>query len=163
MKNSYWLVMSVVIIVFDQWSKVTAEAWLKLQPQYTDVVIPGYLKWQLAYNEGASFGIGSGMRWFFVTMGIVISVGIIVWLSKNSRTHRFLGFGLALVLAGALGNVWDRIMLGHVIDFINASNPLFNWPIFNVADIAICIGVGVMVIDMLLVSGRKADNKATVA
>lgn len=161
MKNSYWLVLSAVVLIFDQWSKFTMEKWLLQQPLYKSEVIPDYLTWQLAYNEGASFGLGVGLRWFFVAMGVAISIGIIVWLFRNARSQRFLGFGLALVLAGALGNVWDRIMLGKVIDFINASNPLFNWPIFNVADIAICIGVGVMAICILFFSKPETGAQST--
>lgn len=159
MKNSYWLVLSAVLVVFDQWSKITMETWLMQLPTRKQVVIPDYLSWELAYNKGASFGIQfPGSYYVFIALGLLIPLGIIIWLFINQRKQRFFGLGLSLVLAGALGNVWDRIQLEHVIDFINASNPLFSWPIFNVADIAICIGVAVIVIDMLFVSGRQAKE-----
>lgn len=156
MKNSYWLILSVLIIALDQWSKNAAESFLLTQDEYKYELIKDYFVLQLSYNYGAAWSINfPGSRWVFISLGIVVSIGIVVWLFMNQRHQRFFGLGLSLVAAGALGNVWDRIDIGKVIDFLNASNPLFKWPIFNVADIAICIGVAVIIIDMLFVSGRE--------
>lgn len=157
MKNSYWIILIVLIFIGDQWTKTMALEYFNQPGVSAYTVIENYLVLRLSLNPGAAFGLHfEGARYVFLTLAIIVSLGIVVWLFMHQRTQRFLGLGLALVASGALGNGWDRIQNegGKVVDFLDMSNPLFSWPVFNVADIAICIGVAIVLFDALFVSGR---------
>ncbi|UQB29298.1 signal peptidase II [Pseudomonas syringae] len=146
-----WLWLTVLIVVIDQASKYYFENSLSLYQQI--VVIPDIFSWTLAYNTGAAFSFladGAGwQRWLFALIAIVVSAVLVVWLKRLGRDDTWLAIALALVLGGALGNLYDRIVLGHVIDFI-----LVHWenrwyfPAFNVADSAITVGAIMLALDM---------------
>ena len=146
-----WLVLSLLVLVIDQVSKAHFEGTLEMFQQI--VVIPDYFSWTLAYNTGAAFSFladSSGwQRWLFALIAIVVSAVLVVWLKRLGRNDTWLAVALALVLGGALGNLYDRIALGHVIDFI-----LVHWqnrhyfPAFNFADSAICVGAIMLALDM---------------
>ena len=146
-----WLVLSVLVLVIDQVSKAHFEGALEMFQQI--VVIPDYFSWTLAYNTGAAFSFladGSGwQRWLFAVIAVVVSAVLVVWLKRLGRDDTWLAIALALVLGGALGNLYDRIALGHVIDFI-----LVHWqnrwyfPAFNFADSAITVGALMLALDM---------------
>jgi len=103
----------------------------------------------LAHNTGAAFSFladaGGWQRWFFALVSIGISIAILVMLRRGGT--RLASFALALVLGGALGNLWDRLTLGHVVDFLQLHAGGYYWPAFNVADSAICVGVALLVRD----------------
>ena len=112
------------------------------------------------HNVGAAFSFlatASGwQRWLFIGLAVGVSIAIVVWLWRLPRgTHRLLSAGLALVLGGALGNVIDRIRLGHVIDFIHFHWDRAYFPAFNVADSAITVGAACLLLDALFDSRRK--------
>jgi signal peptidase II len=119
------------------------------------VVIPDLFSWTLAYNTGAAFSFLAGQsgwqRWLFALIAIVVSVVLVVWLKRLKPSETWLAIALALVLGGALGNLVDRVLFGHVIDFI-----LVHWqnrwyfPAFNLADSAITVGAIMLVIDMFI-------------
>jgi len=115
-----WLVLSVLVLVIDQVSKAHFEGSLQMFQQI--VVIPDYFSWTLAYNTGAAFSFladsGGWQRWLFALIAVVVSAVLVVWLKRLGRDDTWLAVALALVLGGALGNLYDRIALGHVIDFI---------------------------------------------
>ena len=146
-----WLLLSAIVIVLDQWSK----AWvLASLPEYTAIpVIDGFWNWYRTYNTGAAFSFladaGGWQRWLFALIAIVVSAVLVVWLKRLGRNETWLAVALALVLGGALGNLYDRIALGHVIDFI-----LVHWqnrwyfPAFNFADSAISVGAVMLALDM---------------
>ncbi|KPX41998.1 signal peptidase II [Pseudomonas syringae pv. tagetis] len=146
-----WLWLSVLVLVIDQASKYYFENTLSLYQQI--IVIPDLFSWTLAYNTGAAFSFladGAGwQRWLFALIAIVVSAVLVVWLKRLGRDDTWLAVALALVLGGALGNLYDRIVLGHVIDFI-----LVHWenrwyfPAFNVADSAITVGAIMLALDM---------------
>ena len=146
-----WLVLSLLVLVIDQVSKAHFEGSLEMFQQI--VVIPDYFSWTLAYNTGAAFSFladSSGwQRWLFALIAIVVSAVLVVWLKRLGRNDTWLAIALALVLGGALGNLYDRIALGHVIDFI-----LVHWqnrhyfPAFNFADSAITVGAIMLALDM---------------
>jgi signal peptidase II len=146
-----WLVLSLLILVIDQVSKAHFEGSLEMFQQI--VVIPDYFSWTLAYNTGAAFSFladgGGWQRWLFALIAVVVSTVLVVWLKRLGRDDTWLAIALALVLGGALGNLYDRIALGHVIDFI-----LVHWqnrwyfPAFNLADSAICVGAVMLALDM---------------
>ncbi|MCF5230116.1 MULTISPECIES: signal peptidase II [unclassified Pseudomonas] len=145
------LVLSVLVLVIDQVSKAHFEGSLQMFQQI--VVIPDYFSWTLAYNTGAAFsflaGSGGWQRWLFALIAVVVSAVLVVWLKRLGRDDTWLAIALALVLGGALGNLYDRIALGHVIDFI-----LVHWqnrwyfPAFNFADSAITVGAIMLALDM---------------
>ena len=146
-----WLWLSVLVFVLDQVTKVYFEGALSLYQQI--VVIPDYFSWTLAYNTGAAFSFladaGGWQRWFFAAIALVVSVVLVVWLKRLKSYETRLAIALALVLGGALGNVFDRVAYGHVVDFI-----LVHWqnrwyfPAFNLADCAISLGAAMLALDM---------------
>ena len=146
-----WLVLSLLVLVTDQVSKAHFEGSLEMFQQI--VVIPDYFSWTLAYNTGAAFSFladgGGWQRWLFAVIAVVVSAVLVVWLKRLGRDDTWLAIALALVLGGALGNLYDRIALGHVIDFI-----LVHWqnrhyfPAFNFADSAITVGAIMLALDM---------------
>ncbi|MDR8014854.1 MULTISPECIES: signal peptidase II [Pseudomonadaceae] len=146
-----WLLLSVLILVVDRVTKDIFEGTLSMYQRIE--VIPGYFDWTLAYNTGAAFSFladaAGWQRWFFAAIAIVVSVVLVVWLKRLKRHETLLAVALAMVLGGALGNLYDRVVLGHVVDFI-----LVHWqsrwffPAFNLADTFITIGAILLALDM---------------
>ncbi|WP_409305351.1 signal peptidase II [Peribacillus sp. SCS-155] len=101
-------------------------------------------------NRGAAWGILQGQMWFFYLITTAVIIALIYYIQKMGRQSKLLGISLALMLGGAIGNFIDRIVRKEVVDFINTYIFTYNFPIFNVADSALCIGVGLMIIYMLL-------------
>lgn len=137
-----WLLLSAVVVLLDQYTKWLALEHLQLHDPVP--VIDGVLNWMLAYNEGAAFSFladqGGWQRWFFTGLAAVVSVVLVVWLSRTPRSDWRNALPLALILGGAVGNVIDRARLGHVVDFIDVYYGSWHWPAFNIADSAICVG-----------------------
>jgi signal peptidase II len=144
-----WLVLSAAIVVAD----LATKAWIThvFAPGESLVVTP-FFNLVLAYNTGAAFSFladASGwQRWFFTVVTVVISAGIVVMLSRQ-RNAPWVSSALALVLGGALGNLYDRVTLGHVVDFVQLHAAGYYWPAFNVADSAISVGVVMLIWDSL--------------
>ena len=146
-----WLWLSLLVFVLDQASKLFFENSLSLYQQI--VVIPDYFSWTLAYNKGAAFSFlaseSGWQRWFFAAIAVVVSAVLVVWLKRLKAHETLLALALALVLGGAIGNLFDRVVYGHVIDFI-----LVHWqnrwyfPAFNLADSAITLGAILLALDM---------------
>ncbi|MFC0820687.1 signal peptidase II [Moraxella marmotae] len=154
---SYYLI-ALAVLIFDQISKYYFESILNIG-ESIDVINP-VLNWTLAYNHGAAFSFmadqGGWQKWFFVILGLVVAGYIINHLRKIAHTAKLLAFGLALVLGGAIGNVLDRILHGHVIDFIHVHYAdVWHYPIFNIADIGICVGMALVVYDMLFLEKKR--------
>lgn len=145
-----WLALAAAIVVLDLWTKHLASANLEL---YRPVPITDWLNLTLAHNTGAAFsflaGGGGWQRWFFIIAASAISVFLIVWLWRLPMHARALPTALMLLLGGAVGNLVDRVRLGHVVDFIDVHVGGWHWPAFNVADSAIVIGVTLMLIESL--------------
>ncbi len=143
-----WLALSALVIVLDQLSK----AWvLSSLPEYTAVpVIDGVWNWYRTYNTGAAFSFlssaGGWQKYFFVVLAAGITGLLGYWLSRTPRGDWKTALPFALVIGGAIGNVIDRLMHGHVVDFIQWYWQDWFWPAFNIADAAIvggAIGIGV--------------------
>ena len=144
-----WLLLSAIVIVLDQWSK----AWvLASLPEYTAIpVIDGFWNWYRTYNSGAAFSFladaGGWQLWFFTVLAVGISGLLGYWLSRTRRGDWRQALPYALVIGGALGNVIDRQIHGHVIDFIQWHWRDHYWPAFNIADCAVvcgAIGIGLV-------------------
>lgn len=152
-----WLLLALVVIILDQTSKLAIASQLAYGERLA--VIPGFFNLTLAYNPGAAFSFladaGGWQRHFFTLLALGVSAGIIYLLRKHRAEPRFC-LQLSLVLGGAVGNVIDRIFYGHVIDFIQLHYQNWYYPAFNVADSAICIGIGLMLFDGLF--ERKKES-----
>ncbi|ALE86781.1 MULTISPECIES: signal peptidase II [Pseudomonas] len=155
-----WLWLTLLVLVIDQASKTYFDSSLQMYQRI--VVIPDFFSWTLAYNSGAAFSFladSSGwQRWLFALIAVVVSTVLLVWLKRLGRNDTWLAIALALILGGALGNLYDRIAYGHVIDFI-----LVHWehrlfPAFNVADSAICVGAVMLALDMF--KSKKSGESA---
>ncbi|MDH4570664.1 lipoprotein signal peptidase [Pseudomonas sp. BN414] len=156
-----WLWLTALVFILDQLSKWFFETELNLYQQI--VVIPDYFSWTLAYNTGAAFSFladSSGwQRWLFALIALVVSGVLVVWLKRLKPEETWLAIALALVLGGALGNLYDRVVLGHVVDFI-----LVHWqnrwyfPAFNLADSAITVGAAMLALDMF--KAKKSGEPA---
>jgi len=157
-----WLWLAALVFVLDIATKQIAEAFLNYgEPVY---LLP-VLDFTLLYNKGAAFSFlaneGGWQRWFFTAISLVVSIVLIVWLKKLPRTQLWLPIALALILGGALGNLFDRVMFGHVIDFISVHWDKSYFPAFNIADSAITVGAIMMAIDVVLEGKREAQQNAS--
>jgi signal peptidase II len=143
-----WLTLSAVVVVLDQLTKAIAIH--LLEPQVPHAVIPGFLNWTLAYNTGAAFSFLADQqgwqRWFFTLLAIVISVVLARWLAKTPRSDWRSALPLALVIGGAIGNLIDRLRIGHVTDFIQVYHNAWAFPSFNIADSAISVGATLLIL-----------------
>ncbi len=153
-----WYALAIIIVIIDQWTKWLAETKLTFHDPVP--VIEPFLNWTLAYNYGAAFSFladaGGWQKWFFSGLALLMSLFLIIYLIKAPRKATLLSFGLALVLGGAVGNLIDRLLHGHVIDFIHVHYAdVWHYPIFNIADIGISIGVLLIVIDMLFLEKKR--------
>jgi signal peptidase II len=149
---SDWLWVSMAVILLDQLTKYAVAQNLR---EFDQIVLLPVLSLVRLHNEGAAFSIlsdASGwQRWFFTALGIAVSIGIMIYLRRlPARGQGVLAAGLAFVLGGALGNVIDRVLWGHVIDFISVHYGGWSFPAFNVADSAITIGAALLILDTLL-------------
>jgi signal peptidase II len=159
---SNWLWLSLAVIALDQWTKQLVT---ERMAEFDRYVVTPMLELMRLHNEGAAFSFlsrASGwQRWVFVGLGVAVSAGILVWLRRlPSRGHHLLAAGLSCLLGGALGNVIDRVLLGHVVDFIRVHYEEHYFPAFNVADSAITIGAILIVLDHFLEMDRRRAKRA---
>ena len=151
---SFWLWLTLAVVALDQWSKFFITQ--NFNEFDTLIVLPVFDLVRL-HNEGAAFSFlsdASGwQRWMFTALGIGVSLVLLVWILRlPARGQHRLAAALALIMGGALGNVIDRVRLGHVIDFIHLHYQEWYFPAFNAADSAITVGAGLLILDSLLSS-----------
>ncbi len=108
-------------------------------------VIPGFLNLVHVTNTGVAFGMFQNNNWFFVILSSAVLVGIGIMALKGLLNDHFMQIGMALLVSGILGNLTDRLVHGHVIDFVDVYVGSYHWPSFNVADSAICIAAGLFI------------------
>jgi len=159
------LVLSFIIIILDQITKIVAAQELMLGES---LPVFSWLNITLLHNTGAAFSFlsdaGGWQRLFFIVLASVVSLFILFWMYSLSEKKKWLFFALAFVLGGALGNLWDRVTLGYVIDFIDVSLSflpwrIFNpWPAFNIADSAIFIGAVMLIIDAIWLDDSENES-----
>ncbi|MGH1485096.1 MAG: signal peptidase II [Cellvibrionaceae bacterium] len=175
-QKSLWLLLALVVLVLDQYTKqlaVDTLVYSKPQP-----FLP-FFNFTLLHNYGAAFSFlsdaGGWQRWFFGVIAFVVSVFLVVWILRLNYKKRLELAGLTLILGGALGNLWDRIVLGYVVDFIDWFYPAANgclaffyarpeaqtchWPAFNIADSAILLGVGLLIIDIFFSQKNEGEDQ----
>ena len=152
-----WMVVAVAVVIADQLTKWAIVEWVAL---YDTVPLNSFLNITHQKNAGAAFGFlagaGGWQRWFFVILagGVSTIIGVWLWRIRNDG-HTVLSGGLALVLGGAVGNFIDRILLGHVTDFIQVWFGSWAFPSFNIADAGISVGAALLIIDALFFSGKE--------
>lgn len=139
--------LSAVVVAVDLYTKHLTQQAFELGDQ---LMVTSFFNLVRYHNEGAAFSFladaGGWQKWFFTGISAVASIFIIYLLKKHSNEKLFC-WGLALVLGGALGNLYDRVTLGYVVDFLSFHLNDLYWPAFNVADSAICVGVGMLLLD----------------
>ena len=156
------LLLTPLIVVFDQLTKLYIDRNYLLHQSLT--VIENFFNITYVRNKGAAFGIlsDSAIRIpFFIGITLVALVGILWYLSKLTATQKLLNLALSLIFAGALGNLIDRVRFGEVIDFLDVHWYRHHWPAFNVADSAICIGVGLLLLDLWFEEREKKRQHDT--
>jgi len=154
-----WLWLTALVIGLDQASKLMVDYHMEL---YESIKLIPFFQLTYVRNTGAAFSFlaqaGGWQRWFFISLSLVASIAIAYWLSQIPKDKPWEAAAWALVLGGALGNLIDRVAYGYVIDFVDAYYQHWHFPAFNVADSAITIGVGMLLIDVVLASRRgKVD------
>ena len=154
-----WYALALVVIVLDQYTKGLASAGLEYA---RPVQVFPWFNLTLQHNTGAAFSFlndaGGWQRYFFTLVAIGISAALVVWLYVMPRGQWLLALSLGLILGGALGNVWDRIALGYVVDFISVHYQQHYFPAFNLADSAISVGAASMLFDSFFGKGGSASS-----
>ena len=143
-----WYALALVIIALDQYTKGMASSHLDYG---RPVEVFSWFNLTLQHNTGAAFSFlsdaGGWQRYFFSAVAIVISLALVIWLYRLPREQWLLSLSLALIVGGALGNLWDRVELGYVVEFISVHYERHFFPAFNVADSAITVGAACMLLD----------------
>jgi signal peptidase II len=139
--------MAFVIIIsgfiLDRLTKIMSVRYLK---DGNDIsVIKGFFEFQYVENKGAAFGIFQGRQYILSIITSIVIIGMIVYLLRNKQKSRLLNISLAMIIGGALGNLYDRINFNYVVDFISWHyKDVYYWPNFNIADILVVVGTGLM-------------------
>jgi signal peptidase II len=154
-KNSartLYLLIAMIVVVIDRWTKHAVARRISLYAHIQ--VIPGFFRLTHTENTGAAFSMfaDSPSPWktvMLVTFSVIALVVVSVLLWKNNPAHIVTGIGLSLIMGGALGNLWDRLRSGRVVDFLLFYVKRYEWPVFNLADSAIVVGAGLLVLEIL--------------
>ncbi len=156
----YFLII-LLIVIGDQLTKLLIINTFELYEMLE--VIPGFFNLAYTVNKGAAFSIFAGFDsiWrhvFFLVIGLTAIIGLTVYNFKIQNENRVYSFALACICGGAIGNLIDRMRLGHVVDFLDVYIGKYHWPTFNVADSAIVIGVGLFLLINLRPGGGESDH-----
>ncbi len=156
---SFWLLLSLVVILLDQLTKILVLRNFQFAERKS--IVSGFFDLTLVYNKGAAFSFLANadgwQRWFFIGIGVVASL-FMLWLLAKHAGQRLFCLALALILGGAIGNVIDRIRLGKVVDFLLVHYQQSYFPAFNVADAAITCGAMLLILDEILRVRRAAGK-----
>ncbi|MFN2381891.1 MAG: signal peptidase II [Guyparkeria sp.] len=157
--NLRWLWLSLGVLVVDQLTKWAALAGLAYA---RPVEVLPFFDLTLLYNTGAAFSFladhDGWQRWFFVLLAVVIVAALLVWLAFVAIRDARIKAGITLLIGGALGNVIDRVLYGHVVDFLDFHVAGWHWPAFNIADAAITIGVALIIWAELRPADRETPS-----
>ncbi len=149
-----YILVGILLLGTDALTKLAAIEHLK--PVDTIALWRGVFHLTYVENRGAAFGMMQGGRIFFIVISFIIIAAIFVFAKKYANTSRTLRWGLTLVTAGAIGNLADRIFRGYVVDFLDFC--LIDFPVFNFADIFVCIGAGLLVIYIIFIEGKNNED-----
>jgi signal peptidase II len=159
--RKYHFLIALLVLALDRFTKWTIAHRLSLHDSIT--VIPGFFRIVHTENPGAAFGIfaDSPSPWkvaLLILFSVVALVVVAALLWKNSHRLTSTGVGLALILGGALGNLWDRVVSRHVVDFLLFYVGRYQWPAFNVADSAIVVGAGLLVFEIVFTKSPSQQS-----
>ncbi|MDV2685356.1 signal peptidase II [Alkalihalophilus sp. As8PL] len=143
----FYYIIALIVILIDQLTKWIVDTSMEIGERIP--VIENVFYITSHRNQGAAFGILQGQMWFFYIITTVVIIGIIYYMEKEAKHDWLFGSSLALILGGAIGNFIDRIFRGEVVDFVDTFIFGYNFAIFNVADAALCVGVGLLFIKMI--------------
>jgi signal peptidase II len=153
-----FLWLALLTIILDQYTKALVMSHIEL---YQAVEVMPFFNLTHVYNTGAAFSFlhdaGGWQRWFFTVIALAVSALILWWLKQTSKQQIMLPIAFCLIIGGALGNAYDRLVLGHVVDFLVVYYQNWSWPAFNVADSAISLGALLLIIDMFKNKEQKHD------
>lgn len=159
-----FLWITVLFLVLDQVSKQWVMASMEL---YQSIPIMPFFNLTYVHNPGAAFSFladaGGWQRYFFTILAIVVSIVLVVWLAKTPKTDKRISVAFCLILGGAIGNVVDRMLFGYVIDFLDFYYQSYHWPAFNIADSAIFVGAGLLILDAFLTPSDKTNKSSEVS
>jgi signal peptidase II len=145
-----WLGLAFIILMIDQFTKVLIVGYYRLGDSTT---LTSFFNVVRVHNHGAAFSFlaeaGGWQRWFFTVLGFA-AAGVIIWMLRSHAGQRLFSFAMACILGGAIGNVIDRLMYGYVVDFLDFHWRGIHFPAFNLADSAITLGAGCLILDELL-------------
>lgn len=153
----FYYLIALAVILIDQVTK-----WMIVKEMYygqSITVIENFLYITSHRNRGAAWGILQGQMWFFYLITVVVVVGLIIYIQKLKKQDKWFGIALALMLCGAIGNFIDRVVRKEVVDFVNTYIFTYDFPIFNVADSALVVGVIIMFIMTLFEGKMKKEHK----
>jgi signal peptidase II len=157
----FYLFIALIIVLLDRWTKHVVARRI---PLYSHIqVIPGFFRLTHTENTGAAFSLfaDSTTPWktgLLIAFSVIALIVVSVLLWKNHHTHIATGIGLALIMGGAVGNLWDRVAHGRVVDFLLFYVKGYQWPVFNLADSAICVGAGLLVLEILFVKSKPPQH-----
>ena len=153
-----YAVLGILLVMLDVFSKDAVERSLA---DGSSIDLLPFLQLVLVYNRGAAFGfLGEASGWqlpFFVAVGAIVSIVIVIRLARAAATQKWFEVALVLILAGAVGNLIDRIRVGYVVDFIELYYGAWRFPAFNVADMAIFLGALILILDLLGILPRQKE------
>lgn len=167
-KNSaraFYLLIALVVVLLDRWTKHIVAKRISL---YSHIqVIPGFFTLTHTENTGAAFSLfaDSNAHWktaMLIVFSVIALLVVSVLLWRNHHAHVATGIGLSLIMGGAVGNLWDRLARGRVVDFLLFYVKRYQWPVFNLADSAIVVGAGLLVLEILFhKSSAHQDTQPT--
>lgn len=150
----YWLTLALPLYVIDQLTKFAVLKWIS--PEDIIPVIPGFFNLVQVHNTGAAFGMLKDSNYFFIGLASVALIVLFILTRKGMFKDRLSQIAAALLVSGVVGNLTDRILHGHVIDFLDFILPWYGrWPSFNIADSCICVAAGLFILASFL-DGKKA-------
>ncbi len=162
--RKYFLVIAVIVLMLDRIAKWVVASNIALQSSV--VVIPGFFRLTHVENTGAAFGLfaDSSAQWkvgALVSFSVLALIVVSALLWKNSHAFSITTVGLSLILGGAMGNLWDRMMSGRVVDFLDFYVGSYHWPAFNVADSAIVVGAILLISEIFFAKSANETVKSS--
>lgn len=159
--RSVHFLLALIVILLDRWSKRMVAARIPMYKQNT--IIPGFFDITHTENTGAAFSLfaDSPAHWktaMLITFSVVAMIVVSILLWKQSRALTMTSIALSLILGGAVGNLWDRVASGRVVDFLLLYVKTYRWPVFNLADSAIVIGASLLVLEIIFVHPKHTAD-----
>ncbi len=153
-------ILSIVVVLLDQVSKILTTHYMDLHD--SKEVLGDFLRYTYIKNPGMAFGIQIGNKTLFTIFSIIASIIIFIYLLRTRGDKKYVKLSLSLILGGAIGNLTDRILYGSVVDFIDVGIGTLRWPVFNVADSAVTIGMFIL-IGIILFEKKQDENSQEIS